>query len=174
MFFNLRLSALLLACCTLQHATASYALVADKNTIEAAFLYNFALFIEWPASSANEFRICVLGSTPVLAALEPVKKKQIKGHPIIITEISAVQQVLPCHILFVGKSEHASLGALAKYIGNAPILVVAEENGFDLKNVTIALVAEQDHIAFRINRTAAEANSLTISSKLLKLALKVY
>ena len=68
----------------------------------------------------------------------------------------------------------AALGKLASQIGNAPVLVVAEENGYDQKNVIIALVAQQGRITFKVNRTAAQENSLTVSSKLLKLAKQVY
>ncbi|MFZ2542090.1 MAG: YfiR family protein, partial [Gallionella sp.] len=131
-------------------------------------------FTEWPDLPGDEFRICVLGSKSVLAALESVKKKQLKEHPIRITNITSESQVQSCQVLFVGRSEHASINNLANEIGNAPVMVVSEENGYDPKNVTISLVAQQGRIAFKINRTAALENSLTVSSKLLKLALQVY
>ena len=166
--------ALLLACCALRPAFADDTIVADKSAVEAAFLYNFALFTEWPDLPANEFRICVLGSDPVLAALESVRKKQIKELPVSVTKISSVTQAQSCQVLFVGRSEHASIGNLARQIGNAPVLVVSEENGYDPKNVIIALVAQQGRITFKINRTSAQASSLTVSSKLLKLAQQVY
>ncbi len=172
---NFRLLVLLLACCALQPALANDAIVADESAIQAAFLYNFALFTEWPALPANEFRICVMGSDPVLAALESVKKKQINQHPISAINISSATQVQSCEVLFVGRSEHASIAKLAKLIGNAPVLLVSEEDGYDPKSVTIELVAQQQgRIGFKINRTSAQANSLTFSSKLLKLAIKVY
>ena len=174
MRFSVRLFALLLACCVMHTARAADTIVADESAIEAAFLYNFALFIEWPDLPANEFRICVLGSDAVLAALEPVKKKQIKERPASISNITSASQAQSCQVLFIGKSEHASIGKLARQIGNAPILVVAEENGYDPKNVIIALVAQQGRITFKVNRTAAQENSLAVSSKLLKLAKQVY
>lgn len=55
-----------------------------------------------------------------------------------------------------------------------PVMVVAEENGYNPQDVIIALVAQQGRIGFKINRTAAQSNSLTLSSKLLKLAQLVY
>lgn len=173
MRFNVRLIVLLLAC-TLRPVFAADKVVADRSALEAAFLYNFALFIEWPVLPANEFRICVLGSDPVLAALESVRKKKIKEHPITVTDISSAAQAHSCQVLFVGSSEHESIGDLARQIGNAPVLVISEEDGYDPKDVIIGLVMQQGRIAFKINRTAAQANSLTVSSKLLKLALEVY
>ena len=174
MRFNLRPVVLLLACYVPQPAFAVEPIVADQSAVEAAFLYNFALFTEWPDLPADEFKICVLGSDPVLAALEPVKKKQIKDRPVSITKISVSAQAQSCQVLFVGRSEHASIAKLANQIGTAPILVVSMENGYDPKNVIIELVALQGRISFKINRTAAQANSLTVSSKLLKLAQQVY
>lgn len=164
---------LLLAYCALRPVHADDSIVADKSAVEAAFLYNFALFTDWPDLPA-EFKICVLGSGPVLAELEPVKKKQIKEHPISVTNITSAAQAQSCQVLFVGKSEHASLSYLARQIGTAPVLVVSEENGYDPRNVIIVLIAQQGRIAFKVNRTSAQANSLTLSSKLLKLAQQVY
>ena len=148
--------------------------VADESALEAAFLYNFALFTEWPEYPANEFTICVMGSEPVLAALEPVKKKQLKDRPVSIANISSDTQARSCQVLFVGRSAHSSLGNLVREIGKSPVLVVSEENSYDPKDVIISLVAQQGRIGFKINHTAAQANSLTVSSKLLKLALLVY
>ncbi|MGC2048675.1 MAG: YfiR family protein [Gallionella sp.] len=174
MRFNLRLAIQMLVCCSLQPAFADHDIVADENAAEAAALYNFALLTEWPVLPAGEFRICVLGSDPMLAALDPVKKQHLKGHPVTNTNISTATQVQSCQVLFVGRSEHASIGNLARQIGHAPVMVVSEGNDFDPKNVIVLLVNQEGRIAFKINRTAAQANSLAVSSKLLKLALPIY
>jgi hypothetical protein len=172
--FKAALFAILLACCAEQPAIAADDIVADESALEAAFLYNFALFIEWPEYPANEFRICVLGNDRVLAALEPIKKKQVKEHPVSVEKISSETQALSCQVLFVGQTEHAAIHSLAGKLGNAPVLVVSEENGYNPKDVIISLVKLQGRIGFKINLTAAEANSMTVSSKLLKHALQVY
>lgn len=174
MRFKIYCAVLQLACCALRTANAADVMVTDKSSVEAALLYNFALYFEWPDLPANEFRICVLDSEPVLAALEPFKKKQLKGHPISVKNIFSTDQVQSCQVLFVGRSEHTYIDDLARQIGTAPVLLVSEENDYEPKNVIIVLVARQGRIAFKINRTAAMASSLTVSSKLLKLALQVY
>jgi len=164
----------LLACFAYQPANADDGIAVDKSTVEAAYLYNFALYTEWPEAPADVFRICVLGNDPVLAALEPVKNKQLKNHPVSVTSISPDAPVNTCQVLFVSRLAHSSIGNLSKKIGSAPVLVISEENGFDPRNVTIIIFEQQGRLAFRINRTLAEANSLTFSSKLLKLAQQVY
>jgi hypothetical protein len=170
----LRLLFLLLTSCELGPALADDTIVANESNVEAAFLYNFALFTEWPALPPNEFRICVLGSDSMLAALESAKKKQINERPVTINNISSTTQAKSCQVIYIGQSEHLSIDNLAKQIGNAPVLMVSKEDGYDPKNVMIGLVIQQGRVRFKINRTAAQANSLTFSSKLLKLAIQVY
>jgi len=167
-------STLQLASTSVQSAGAADSIIADESSIEAAILYNIALFTEWPEFPDDEFRICVLAGDSMRAALEPVKKKQLKEHPISVIKVSSAPQVLTCQMLFVGRSEHASIENLARQIGNQPVMVVSEENGYDPKDVIIQLVKLQGRIAFKINRTEAQKKSLTVSSKLLKLAVQIY
>ena len=165
--------AMLLVCGPLRPASADDAIVADISAVEAAFLYNFAIYTEWPELPADQFSICVLHSNPVLAALNSIKKK-IKDRELKITNITSATQVNICQVVFVGKSEHGAIDDLARRIGKAPVMVVAEANGYDPKDVTVVLSTQQNRITFKINRTGAMESSLTISSKLLKLAQQVY
>jgi len=171
---NVHLAVLLLACYALRPAIAAENIVADESSVEAAFLYNFALFTEWPDLPANEFSICVMANGPVLKALEPFMKKQVKDRPVRAIGISDASNILSCQILFIGESKHGDIGNLARQIGKAPVLVVSEENSYDPKNVIISLVIQQKRIGFKINLSSARANSLTLSSKLLKLAQQIY
>jgi rRNA-processing protein FCF1 len=174
MRFNFSHVALCLACLAFRPAFAGEDIVADENAIEAAFIYNFALFTEWQELPSEKFRICVLGGDQILVALESLTNKQIKNHPIRVTMIVSPNQALSCQVLFVGQTEHASIHNLASQLGNAPVLVIAEEDDYNPKDVIISLVKLQGRIGFKINLTAAEAHSMTVSSKLLKLALQVY
>lgn len=165
--------AILLVCGAFRPAIAEDTVAADISAVEAAFLFNFAIYTEWPVLPADEFRICVLGSDPVLAALVSIKRK-IKDRQVNVTNITSATQAQTCQVLFVGKSEHGTINDLARQIGKTPVMVVSEANGYDPRNVTVELFTQQDRIAFRINHTAAQENSLTVSSKLLKLAQQVY
>ncbi len=165
---------LLLGCFASQLANAKDDIVANKNAIEAAFLYNFALFTDWPANIGNEFKICVMGSNDILTALEQIKSKQLKERPISLLNISSASQANTCQMLFIGRSEHPYMDTIAKQVGNEPVLTVSEENGYDPNNVIISLVMQNNRIAFNINNSSAREKSLVISSKLLKLALQVY
>jgi len=174
MCFKRQLLCLLFGSCLIQPVWSADGIVASENALQAAFLYNFALFTEWPQPPGNHFNICVLASAPIFEALQPFKAKQVRGLPVDVTTIASVTQAHACQILFVGKSEHASIKNLARQLGQDPVLVVAEANSFDPQNVTITLVPQQGRIGFKINHTSAQASSLIISSRLLKLAQQVY
>jgi len=82
----------------------------DEYQVKAAFLYNFAKFVQWPSAtfqSANEpIAICVLGQDPFGRSLEDtVTGRAIEGRSLIVRHISSVKQAAGCHILFIGSPE---------------------------------------------------------------------
>src|SRR5258708_34362438 len=82
----------------------------DEYQVKAAFLYNFARFVEWPADvfhdPSDPFAICVLGQDPFGHALDDVVAgKKIEGRAFAVRRISAPRQAVGCRILFVSSSE---------------------------------------------------------------------
>lgn len=174
MVFRNILLVVLLTCSALPVGVAAEAIVANEHELHAAFLYNFALYTEWPALPANEFSICVLGNDAVFAALAAVKTKRIKERAVSVINIAAIDKATSCQILYISKSLHTNIDELIRAIGNAPILLVAEEPDYNFKKVDIALATKQDRVTFKINRSYATRKSILFSSKLLKLATEVY
>lgn len=168
------LLALLLCFGVCHPARADDGVVAKESALKAAFLYNFAVFTVWPALPADTLRFCVLDSPPLLAALEAVKSKRINEHAIEVIAIQAPSQATTCQVLFVGNLAHSRLGEINRLIGKDAVLVVTEDGDFDKKDIIIVLNKQQGHFSFKINQTAAQARSLTLSSKLLKLATEIY
>jgi hypothetical protein len=147
---------------------------APENAVQAALLYNFAAYTDWPPPPAETIEFCVIGSQPVFEALNNLKDKKIKGKAVGVKAITAITQAASCHVLFVGQAEHKKIQALSQLMPAHPLLLVAEENGFDLQDVVIALRKQDGRYSFKINQTAAQARALSLSSRLLKLATLVY
>src|SRR4029077_18863791 len=62
---------------------------ANEYQVKAAFLYNFARFIEWPsgtfANSTSALTVCVLGKDPFGKVLDDaIVGKRIAEHPAIL------------------------------------------------------------------------------------------
>src|SRR4051812_16978861 len=71
--------------------------------VKAAFIYNFAQFVEWPATSfsAEESPIIIatLGEDPFHGALEQVVQgKSLGKRPLIVRHVGTAEQVEACHI----------------------------------------------------------------------------
>ena len=146
---------------------------ADEYRIKAAFVYNFAKFVEWPAASfknaSDPITICVLGN-PFGDRLEAtVRGKQIDERRLIVREVSSVADTTGCHILFVS-ADARRVAAVLERLKTVPTLTVGESANFSTEGGVIGFRLENDKVRLEINTCAAERAGLRISSKLLSLA----
>src|SRR2546425_11942562 len=81
-----------------------------------------------------------------------------------------IEDIKPCHILFVSPSEESRLEDILANLKHRAILTVGDGAGFAQRGGMIRFVSERNKIRMRINVAAAEAVRLTISSKLLRAA----
>ena len=149
--------------------------VADEYHVKAAFLYNFARFVDWPATAfrnpRDPFTICVLGADPFDGALdETVGGKQVGDRAFRILRISEAAQANACQILFISSSERRRTAAIIAALPAAGVLTVGETDGFPASGGMINFTINDGHVRFQVNRRAAERADLQISSRLLSLA----
>ncbi len=155
----------------------------DKNKVhkvEAAYLYNFAKFIQWPhdvfESANSPFVIGVLGEKTFGRLLsKTVRSKKIAGRPIQIKHIqpseSGIQMALEsCHMLYVASAEQQWLFSILASPTNRPVLLISDAKDFARTGGMIGFVLEKGRIVFEINRASLERVNLKASSKLMKLA----
>ena len=141
--------------------------------VKAAFLYNFARFVEWPRDpdSDGEFVVTVLGRDPFGSALDnTLRGKTVDQRQIVVRRISRSEDVGRSQIVFICDSEKERLPAILKSLEAAPVLTVGEMDEFAERGGVIRFKVEQDRIRLEINVAAAERSRLRISSQLLKLA----
>lgn len=143
--------------------------------IKAAYLYNFALFVEWPSTAFarpdSPIVIGVVGTDPFGPALEQtVRQKSINNRAIRVERLQAHQELKRCHILFVSASESSRIGELAQRVGGLSVLVVGDTAGLTRRGATITFAVEDNRVRLEVNVDAARRSRLTISSKLLNLA----
>ncbi len=141
--------------------------------LKAAFLYNLAKLTAWPTKAFSNLqiplRVCILGEDPFGAALESIEGKMINERPLLTTRIAQVADTERCHILFISTSEEKRLRAILDYLHERPILTIADMPNFAQAGGIIKLKTVEDRIQFDINIDAANAASLKLSSKLLRL-----
>jgi hypothetical protein len=143
--------------------------------IKAAFLFNFAKFVEWPAPAFAEATspmvIGILGENPFRDDLERMTRgKTINNRPLVIKAFRSPAEATNCHILFVSTSEKTRLPEVFENLRGASVLTVGEAERFTEAGGMIQFVLEGGKIRFQVNETAARSAGLKISSKLLSLA----
>lgn len=147
--------------------------------LKAAFLVNFAKFIDWPPGSfANPqapFAVCILGADPFGATIDDTLRGQsIGGRAVIVQRVRDASQLRHCQIAFISASEKDHLREILQNVRGANVLLVGETDGFASQGGAIQFQMQDEHIRFSINPDAAERAGLRVSSKLLSLATIVH
>jgi hypothetical protein len=156
-------------------AVSGYGQAIEEYKVKAAFLYNFAKFVEWPSqafvTSTDPITVCVLGHNPFGNALEEViHGKSIDGRSFEYRQVSDAESAGACQILFVASSEGKHFRAIHGNLKALGILTVGEAQGFTADGGVINFKLDDGRVRFEINIEAAEHEQLRISSKLLSLA----
>jgi YfiR/HmsC-like len=142
--------------------------------VKAAFLYNFAKFVEWPPVAFEKpqspYRICVLGADPFGEVLDMAAAENVQGRRMTVRRLSDVKGIAGCHILFVSLSERQNLRAILDALGNAPTLTVGEDENFTRAGGCLRFFLLKDTVRFEINVECTERARLKVSAKLLSLA----
>jgi hypothetical protein len=152
---------------------------ANEYQVKAAFLYNFAKFVEWPPSAFGDPKqpldICVYGHDPFGTALEDaLLGKAIGDRRVGLGRAMQFRDLAGCHVVFVSASAHESAADLANRLKGRAVLLVGESEGFAASGGAIQFTIEDNRVHFVINPDAADRAGLKISSKLLALAKIVH
>jgi YfiR/HmsC-like len=147
----------------------------NEYDMKAVYLYNLAMFVEWPAQafkSANDpITICILGQSPIQIALaEAVNGESIDNRKLVVRLVSGVEQANQCQLLFIASSERKRLRSILQDPKIAGALTVGETEDFLAQGGAINFKREGNKVLLEINLDAVEQQKLRISSKLLNLA----
>jgi hypothetical protein len=145
--------------------------------VKAAMLYNFTRFVEWPASAWKDPRapmvVGVLGSDPFGQVLEDTLRDKTYGggRPIVVRRLKSIAEIDGCQVLFVSRSEKKRLAEVLHAPQAAGVLTVSDIEDFTRSGGVIGFQTVDHKVRFGVNLGTASKAGLTISSKLLRLAL---
>lgn len=144
-----------------------------EYSVKANYLIRFAAFVEWPpqafSSPQAPVTICVLGRDPFGRSLVQAANAQTAfGRPLVIYNHAAGRSVAGCHMVYVGAG--ADVGSYATL--EQPTLWVTDGT-VSAQRGMIHFVVDRNRVRFHIDERAATAQRLSISSRLLALALSV-
>ncbi|MBL9138794.1 MAG: YfiR family protein [Verrucomicrobiales bacterium] len=147
--------------------------------VKAAFLLNFARFVEWPADvfpePAAPLVIGIIGCKELADTLpRMITQQTAQGRPIQIRELQSLESTQACQVLFIGRTAGASTSdELLKSVRKRPVLTVGDAEDFNAKGGIIRFLLVDKSVRFDVHARAAADAALKISSKLLAVARQV-
>ena len=144
--------------------------------IKAAYLINFARYVEWPAGrlpAGTPLRLCLLGRDPFGGALLGLDGRQVQGREVRLRQADSLEQALDCHMVFVSGSEERRMGLVLRGLAGRGVLTVSDIDGFAEAGGGIGMITEDDRVRFDINQATLARDGLRASSQLLRLGRQV-
>lgn len=142
--------------------------------LKAAFLYNFALFTEWPAAVGPTLNLCVYGQNPFGAEIDGLEGKAVGARHIAVHRFTSVELLKTCQVVFIARSVADDLPTLLTQLRDLTVLTVADSPGAGDQGVALNMNIVNGKVTFEANLEAARGAQLNLSSKLLRLATKVH
>lgn len=144
--------------------------------VKAAFLFNFAKFVEWPAGAFADnnapVTIGFVGDTPVEATFEAaVKGKNVNGRDLAIKHLAGATGAEACQIVFI--ADGSQTGAVVTALKGKPVLIAGEPDGLLEAGGMILFATDNGRVVFDLNLSTAAAAGLKVNPKLQKVARNV-
>ena len=124
---------------------------ATEAQLKAAFIFNFAKYVEWSPTAfpgaTSPLVICILGEDPIDDALvETIGGKTIGGRSIVVTRSSRTELPKACHILFISRSAAKRLDEILSRVDGKHTLTVSDIARFARRGGIIGLTRNNRRI----------------------------
>ena len=162
-----------LCCLCALIAAGALAQPVPEQDLKAAFIFNFAVFTEWPQEAlagGAPITVCAGPTTSMFGALSQLNDKQVNGHRIAVRSAAVLRG---CHVLVLDRSDRERWVQIRRELAGAPVLTVSDDPGLSDGGAVITLTVEDKRIGFHVDLAAARSARLSLSSKLLRLARNV-
>jgi len=147
----------------------------EESRVKAAYLYNFAKFVDWPSGTFRNPNdpavICVVGDERTSDVLESaVIGKKANGRPVEARAPHSPVEFKSCQVLFIGFSDKERIAQSLNGLRRSSVLTVGQSEQFISLGGMINLAQHHATIELEIDPGASNAVGLKISSRLLVVA----
>ena len=158
--------------------TAAVAEPVQEYELKTAYLYNFALFTQWPQDwppeAGNSMSICTIGEDRFGPALDQLQGRAIRDKRLIVRRAVKLEDAHTCHVLYIAVSGQENLATIYESLRNSSVLTVSDLSEVPPMRSVINMAIENKRLIFEVDSAAARQARLSMSSKLLHLAKRVY
>jgi hypothetical protein len=156
-------------------APAPVAAPVAEYRLKAAYIFNFAVFAEWPAdtlAAGEPLQLCAYAGNTLLDALQGLADKAVNGHKLAVRALAS-DSTRGCHLLVLDRQDRERWPLLHRSLAFASVLTVADDRQIAAAGAMLSLFMEDQRIVFDADLGAVRTARLQISSKLLRLARSV-
>ena len=158
-------------------ATQSAPAQPSEQAVKAAFIPKFARYVQWPAAHhprpRQPFHLCVVGRDPFGPLLDrAAASEQIEGRAVTVRRLGSADGAAGCHLAFVRGTTPVETARLLLALRSQPVLTITDSRAGPQRGIIHFTVAG-GRVRFFIDDAAAAQHRLSISSRLLALALGV-
>lgn len=143
------------------------------DRIKAAYVYNFAKFVELPGAEEMPIRLCVVGKDDPNDRMLSLNRRIAQKREIVVRKDVALDQLKDCGMVFVGATDNRLLPQVVKQLGNAPVLVISDDRQAIDQGAHLGLLHNDDRVEFEVNLLNLQKSNLRASSQMLRLARTV-
>ena len=151
---------------------------SPEAAVKASYIYKFAPFVQWPASAFSSpsapLRVCVVGDDPFGNVIDRAVTGQYVGQRSIeLRRLQGTDRNSDCHIMYVAGSGRQSVEQTLRNLRGTPVLTITDYASETNAKGIVHFVVRGNRVRFEIDDQAAAESNLTISSKVLSLAISV-
>jgi hypothetical protein len=150
---------------------------APAADIKAAYLLNFARYVDWPpqafGDSATPLVICAVESPALEQALRRVTEgRTVRGRRVRVAVVRSSEEPVTCHVAYFGGDAITGLPSPPPAWTGHPVLTVGEGEDFLDRGGIVAFLLDGQTVRFAIDQNAARQAGLRVSSRVLALAVR--
>lgn len=168
------LLALATACLACGGARPADAAELPEMQLKAAFLYNFAVFTEWPPETGPTVTLCVLDGSGFQGEFEEFLRQPVGSRHFGVRQVRDFDALQNCQMAFVPRAAVPSMARSRRTTASHHhLLTIGDSQEAAQAGVGINLVIKDAHVNFDVNTRSVQDAGLTLSSKLMRLARHV-
>lgn len=146
----------------------------NSREVEAAFLRNFAHYVNWPQHAfTNEqlpWCVAILGEDPFGQILETTfNGRSEKGRSFVLFRAASLDELPNCQIVFINYENAGKRRAALEKLKNKPVLTVSDAPEF-LNEGGVIQFQVGERVSMSVNLDQARAALLTIQTKMLEVS----
>ncbi|WP_083631321.1 YfiR family protein [Labilibacter marinus] len=147
----------------------------QQSMFKALFMFNFAKYIEWPASSnQTEFVIGVYGNDEIITELKKLAAaRKINNKSIVVKSVKSPSEAGNAHIFYIPPSKSGEIDKVTSFFTGKSTLIVSDKDGLCKKGAGINYVMQGGKMKFEVNKANIIKQKLKVDPKLISLGIEI-